>query len=217
MTPANDAPLAPGKTDDTNPTPARRWGRTALEWGLIIALLAFLRFTDQGTVVLGWMQQGVLATGLFQAETVWAEEEAEPASYDLTLRPLDGEPVHMESFRGRTIFLNLWATWCAPCLAEMPYIQKLYEDLGDEGIAFITISTDDDVDVARRFVQEKEYTFPVYRVVGPMPPLYRSPTLPTTWVISPDGKLATVHAGMANYNTRGFKRFLRSLSEIETP
>ena len=129
MAPVNDAPVAPGKIDDPNSTTARRWGRTALEWGIIIALLAFLRFTDQGTVVLGWMQQGVLATGLFQADTVWAEEEAELASYELTLRPLDGEPVHMESFRGHTVFLNLWATWCAPCLAEMPYIQKLYEDL----------------------------------------------------------------------------------------
>jgi len=190
---------------------------TLLEWSAILLFLAFIRFTDQGTVVLGWMQQGILATGLFQADTVWAEEEAEPASYDLALRSLDGEPAHMESFRGRTIFLNLWATWCAPCLAEMPYIQKLYEDVGDEGIVFITISTDEEADVARQYIEAKGYTFPVYRVDGPMPALYRSPTLPTTWVISPEGKLATVHAGMANYNTRGFKRFLRSLAKIETP
>jgi hypothetical protein len=99
----------------------------------------------------------------------------------------------------------------------MPYIQKLYEDVGDEGIVFITISTDEEADVARQYIEAKGYTFPVYRVDGPMPALYRSPTLPTTWVISPEGKLATVHAGMANYNTRGFKRFLRSLAKIETP
>jgi len=199
------------------PAPSRNWRRSAAEWGVVLLFLAFLRFTDQGTVVLGWMQQGILATGLFQADTVWAEEEAEPASYDLALRSLDGEPAHMESFRGRTIFLNLWATWCAPCLAEMPYIQKLYDDVGDEGVEFIIISTDDELEVARQFITDKGYTFPVYRVDGPMPPLYRSPTLPTTWVISPEGKLATVHAGMANYNTRGFKRFLRSLSEVESP
>lgn len=205
-------------SSSSSPRKAKRsWKRTGLEWGIVILFLAFLRFTDQGTVVQGWMQQGILATGLFQADTVWAEEEAEPASYDLALMSLDGEPAHMESFRGRTIFLNLWATWCAPCLAEMPYIQKLYEDVADEGIEFIAITTDDDPDVARRFIDEKGYTFPVYRVSGPMPELYRSPTLPTTWVISPEGKLATVHAGMANYNTRGFKRFIRSLSDIETP
>jgi len=49
-----------------------------------------------------------------------------------------------------------------------------------------------------------------------MPERYRSHTLPTTWVISPEGKVATVHAGMANYNTRGFRRFIRSLSNIES-
>ncbi len=198
--------------------PKRFWKRTAIEWGFIVLFLLFIRFTDQGTVVQGWMQQAVLATGLFQAETVWAEEEALPASYDLSLESLTGgPPVSMEAFRGRTIFLNLWATWCAPCLAEMPYIQKLYEDVGDEGIEFIAIATDDDPDVARRFIEEKGYTFPVYEVSGIMPQMYRSPTLPTTWVISPEGKLATVHAGMANYNTRSFKRFLRELSDIEAP
>ena len=198
-------------------TPANKWRRIVLEWGFVLLFLAFLRFTDQGTVVQGWMQQAILATGLFQADTVWAEEEAEPASYDLSLVSISGQPVHLEAFRGRTIFLNLWAMWCAPCLAEMPYIQKLYEDLGDEGIEFVTIATDDDFDVSRQYIEDREYTFPVYRVVGPMPMLYRSPTLPTTWVISPDGKLATVHAGMANYNTAGFKRFLRTLAAVESP
>ena len=194
----------------------RSWKRTALEGGFVILFIAFLRFTDQGTVVQGWMQRAILATGIFQADTSWAEEEAVPASYDLALETLDGEPAHMESFRGRTIFLNLWATWCAPCLAEMPYIQGLYEEVGDEGIEFVAITTDDDPEIARQFVENKGYTFPVYRVVGVMPERYRSHTLPTTWVISPEGKVATVHAGMANYNTRGFRRFIRSLSNIES-
>lgn len=198
--------------------PKTGWKRTALEWGGILLFLAFLRFTDTGTMVLGKMQQVILATGIFQADTVWAEEEAEPASYDLSLITLDRPPrtVHLSSFEGKTVFLNLWATWCAPCLAEMPYIQRLYEDMQDE-VVFVTISTDDDPAVAQRFVEEKGYTFPVYRVTGSMPELYRSPTLPTTWVISAGGKLATVHAGMANYDTKGFRTFLRSLSTTQVP
>ncbi|MDA0379241.1 MAG: TlpA disulfide reductase family protein [Bacteroidetes bacterium] len=196
--------------------PRAGWKRMALEWGGILLFLAFLRFTDPGTVVLGKMQQALLATGLFQAETAWAEEEAEPASYDLALISLDrpNRSVHLSAFEGKTIFLNLWATWCAPCLAEMPYIQRLYETMKEE-VVFVTIATDDDEEVARRFIEARGYTFPVYRVAGPMPELYRSPTLPTTWVISPGGKLATVHAGMANYDTKGFRRFLRSLSDAQ--
>jgi thiol-disulfide isomerase/thioredoxin len=205
-------------TDTERTRPKAGWRRMALEWGGVLLFLAFLRFTDTGTTVLGKMQQALLATGIFQADTVWAEEEAEPASFDLSMITLERPPrtVHLSAFEGQTIFLNLWATWCAPCLAEMPYIQRLYEDMGKE-VAFVTIATDDDPAVAQRFIEEKGYTFPVYRVAGVMPELYRSPTLPTTWVISPGGKLATVHAGMANYDTKGFRAFLRSLSEAQEP
>ena len=205
-------------TDTERTRPKAGWRRMALEWGGVLLFLAFLRFTDTGTTVLGKMQQALLATGIFQADTVWAEEEAEPASFDLSMITLERPPrtVHLSAFEGQTIFLNLWATWCAPCLAEMPYIQRLYEDMGKE-VAFVTIATDDDPAVAQRFIEEKGYTFPVYRVAGVMPELYRSTTLPTTWVISPGGKLATVHAGMANYDTKGFRAFLRSLSEAQEP
>jgi len=198
--------------------PRRRRGRLIIEWALILGFLAFIRFTDPGTVVQGWMQQAVLATGLFQAETVWAEESAEPASYDLELITLDGKrSTTLEAYRGKTLFVNLWATWCPPCLAEMPYIQSLYEEVADEGVEFIMIATDDDPEVARRFMDAKGYTMPAYRTVGAVPAMYRSSTLPTTWVISPEGKVATVHAGMANYNTRGFKRFIRDLADVQTP
>ena len=191
--------------------------RTIVEWSVFILFFLFLRYTDQGTTVQGWMQQAVLATGLFQANPVYVAEEAEPASYQLALETLDGRPDHLSAYEGKTIFLNLWATWCAPCLAEMPYIQDLYEETKDEGVVFITIATDDDLDLSRRYMESKEYTFPAYRVVGPMPPVYQSPTLPTTWVISPEGKIATVHAGMANYATRGFRQFLRDLSNVQAP
>ena len=211
-------PKESARTDAPKPHATRPgWQRMVLEWGGVILFIAFLKFTGPGTTVLGWMQQGVLATGLFQADTTYVEEEAEPASYELALESIDGRPAHLESMRGKTIFLNLWATWCAPCLAEMPYIQELYEEVGDEGIEFVIVATDDDFEVSKRFIEQKGYTFPVYRVIGSMPPLYRSPTLPTTWVISPEGNLATVHAGMANYSTRGFIRFIRSVADIEAP
>jgi len=191
--------------------------RRLFESGLLILIILFIRYTDQGTVVQGWLQQAVLATGLFQADITYAENNVVPASYDLSLVTLDGKPESLESFRGKTIFMNLWATWCAPCLAEMPYIEGLYHDVKDEDIAIVTISTDDEIEVARKFIEAKGYTFPVYRIVGRMPDVYASRSIPTTYVISPEGKMATVHFGMANYNTRGFKSFLRDMSETAQP
>ena len=196
---------------DSNEKPRRPRWKSLLEWGGLIAIVLFLQFTPQGKVVTSWMQRAVLATGLFSPDTSYAEKNDVPANYDVSLTSLDGEPVSLSDFRGDVIFMNLWATWCAPCLAEMPYIQSLYEDVGSDGIRFVMISVDDTAEIARRFVDAKNYTFPVYRLLSPLPEPYDASVIPSTYVISPDGKLATVHTGMANVNTGSFKRFLRDL------
>ncbi len=74
------------------------------------------------------------------------------------------------------------------------------------------INVDEDVEVVRQYVEQKGYTFPVYRLTHPMPAVYDSAVLPTTYVIAPNGKLVTKHVGMAQYNTDEFKAYLRQLS-----
>ena len=202
-------------TDSTTSpkTKKRTWKNTAIEVGFLLLVIAFFRFTDQGTVVQGWLQQGLLATGIMQADVRYAEQHDQPADYNLNLTSLDGQNVHLSEFKGKVIFINYWATWCAPCLAEMPYIQALYEDVAGEDIVFITISTDEEQETAERFMERKEYTLPVYRLASRIPAMYDVSTLPTTFVISPSGNLATVHVGMANYDTKGFRRFLKDLAK----
>ena len=181
----------------------------------MVAVFLFIRYTDQGTVVQGWLQQGLLYTGIMQADVRYAETNNVPANFDLELLSFEGEPLSLESLRGQTIFVNFWATWCAPCLAEMPFIQNLYEDLKDENIAFVLISTDDDVETAKRFVEAKGYTLPMYRYSGNVPEMYAVRSLPTTYVISPSGQMATVHFGMANYDSKGFRDFLRQTMTVD--
>jgi len=194
------------------------WKQTALTWGLMLALFLFMRYTDQGTVLQGWLQQGLLYTGIMQADVRYAEDNNVPADFNLSLTSLDGEALTLESLRGKTIFMNFWATWCAPCLAEMPYIENLYQDMKDENVAFVLVSTDDDIEVAKRFVEARGYSMPIYRFVGHIPDMYNIRSLPTTYVISPSGTMATVHFGMANYDTRGFRKFLReTMDQQATP
>jgi thiol-disulfide isomerase/thioredoxin len=116
----------------------------------------------------------------------------------------------LEEFKGKTIFLNFWATWCPPCIAEMPNIQALYESVHSDSIEFVMVSLDEDHQKARDYLNRKEYNFPVYFLNGRKPGTYSSSVVPTTYVISPDGKIVTERRGMANYNTSGFKDFLRS-------
>ncbi|PIQ60987.1 MAG: thioredoxin [Bacteroidetes bacterium CG12_big_fil_rev_8_21_14_0_65_60_17] len=208
----------PTETHNRNTQPKRRSRlRLLAEAVAIVGIFAFFRFSDTGTTAQGWLQQAVLATGLFQADVNWAEEKRVPANFDVDLVTLDGQPVSLSRFKGKPIFMNIWATWCPPCLAEMPYIEALYQDVQDEDIIFVMISTDDTAQEAKLYMEQKGFTLPVYRLAGPLPEPYTSRVLPTTYVIGSDGTLGTVHSGMANYNKPGFKKYLRSLSTAGQP
>lgn len=185
----------------------------AFEWMLWLGIPAGLYLSGWHTEAIGQAQRLVLATGLANART---EADADPpaqqpdASYDVVLRTLDGKPVSLRTLKGKAVFMNFWATWCPPCVAEMPGIQKLYEATQSENVAFVMISVDKDFDKLQRFMRRKKYTFPVYQLAeNSIPALYASKAIPTTFVISGNGKLTLRHEGMANYNTAAFKAFLR--------
>ena len=131
---------------------------------------------------------------------------------DLNLKLIDaeGKTRSLEEFKGKVIFLNFWATWCPPCIAEMPSIDKLHEEMGDE-VAFVMLSFDDDFEKAKAFDKRKGYDLPIYAPASDLPAMYQSSSLPTTYVIDSRGNLALTHKGMADYDNVEFKNFLKGL------
>jgi len=73
------------------------------------------------------------------------------------------------------------------------------------------ISLDDEAEKARKFIGRKEYTFPVYTLVGGLPAIFHSQSIPTTFVIAPDGEVKVQQFGMASYDTESFRTMLESL------
>lgn len=184
--------------------------RELIEWGVILSVIGILYFSGLHVPVIGSLQRVLLWTGLMTPDTELAEDQYRSANYNLPLLSLDGNSMTLEEFKGKTIFLNFWATWCPPCIAEMPNIQALYESVHSDSIEFVMVSLDEDHQKARDYLNRKEYNFPVYFLNGRKPGTYSSSVVPTTYVISPDGEIVTERRGMANYNTSGFKDFLRS-------
>src|SRR4030042_273045 len=88
------------------------------------------------------------------------------ADYDWTVKSLDGQDFKMTNAKGKVVFLNFWATWCPPCVAEMPSIERLHRALAPEGLAALTASTDQDEGALRRFVSERGLTLPVLKDPG---------------------------------------------------
>ncbi len=191
--------------------------RAWLEYTLWAGLAGFLFLTDAGKSTVVGLQQLLLKTGLKNAptkseEVVVKNSVADGYPHHLLLRTLDGKWVELSELRGKVVFLNQWATWCPPCRAEMPAIQKLYKSVDKSKIAFVMLSLDDSDQKARDFVREKDFTFPVYRPAGPLPAAFASEAIPTTLVLDPNGQVMQRIEGIANYDTDEFRDYLLNLS-----
>lgn len=184
--------------------------RELIEWGVIIGIGAFLYLTGLHTEVIGTVQGLVLKTGLIKPN-IERDEPVSETSYNFRLVDERGSLLEGEELKGKTVFINLWATWCPPCVAEMPDINKLHNDVATDNIVFLMISLDDDFDKAKAFVNKKKYDFKIYQFATSPPTELYSKTIPTSMVISPSGHVVVRKEGMAKYNTQSFKDFLRSL------
>lgn len=158
-------------------------------------------------------QSALLHTGLINASAE-VEKEDQPFDYNFQIKDLEGKVIAMEQFKGKVIFLNLWATWCGPCRVEMPSIQELYNSVDQENIVFVMLSLDNEEHHGKivSYVNTKDFTFPVYQPSGYLPRQLQVPSIPTTFIIGKDGKIKSKKVGTANYNTDKFKTFLRQLA-----
>jgi thiol-disulfide isomerase/thioredoxin len=184
--------------------------REFLEWGVIILIGATLYLTGYHTEVIGKTQSLLLYSGIMQPDVSNSNLPIEDASYDLQYIDAEGNLHTLSEHQGKTIFLNFWATWCPPCIAEMPDINDLHGEIGND-VVFVMVSLDRDANKAWNYVARKEFKFPVYQMVGQMPAQYATGSIPTTIVISPSGKIEVRKEGMAKYNTDRFKKFILAL------
>jgi len=117
---------------------------------------------------------------------------------------LQGEAVSLSQFKGKTVLLNFWTTWCTVCKAEMPHVQKLHESLAEEDFVILSInatSQDSGAEQARRYVENGELTFPVaLDPAGSISQAYRVRAFPVTLVIDPEGVVQKHHIGAISYD-----------------
>jgi len=132
------------------------------------------------------------------------------------LRTLDGKEVRLSEFKGKVLFVNLWATWCGSCIAEMPSLQRLYDSLKDEPIAFLMI-TNESAKTVRRFVNSEGFTAPVYLTGGRIPSVFQTGFIPATFILDGEGRIRFRHIGMARWDDESNVQFLRGLMDSQPP
>jgi thiol-disulfide isomerase/thioredoxin len=111
----------------------------------------------------------------------------------------ENEPVNFESFKGKVVFVNNWATWCPPCVAEMPSIHELKNKLSDADVVFVMVSFDEDTDRAISFMRKKQFDLGVYFPGKEYP--YVTSSIPATFILGRDGNIVWQREGMADYSS----------------
>jgi thiol-disulfide isomerase/thioredoxin len=182
-------------------------------WVLFISLFLILRFTGSLSGISFLASSALMHTGMMDA-TPDAPAVSKKFNYNFSLNDLKGDVMDVNQLKGKTIFLNIWATWCGPCRVEMPSIQKLYDQVDHEKVLFIMLSVDrsQDLNKVKDFVNDKAYTFPVYMPAGSLPDQLQVGSIPVTFIIGPDGKIVSKLTGAANYDTPEFKGYLEKIA-----
>lgn len=188
-------------TDAPSPQPSRLWLYVALGfigfWGLY---LIFLGPSANERV------PQLQSPGNLTADYSWAVAD------------LDGNPVTFDRFKGKAVFLNIWATWCPPCVGELPSIARLAANPALKDVAFICAATDETRDDVKRFVerQGKEWTMTVLHATD-LPPVFVTEGIPATFLIAPDGRIVSAEIGAADWDDPKVVDFLKNLASTAKP
>lgn len=183
--------------------------------GLFLGFFLVLIFVPSAKAL---MIRGLMEIGLFRPSVEIPKENATPeAAADLSgisFKDASGRIVDLGNLKGKVIFLNFWATWCPPCLAEMPSVNKLYEQFKDDkDVVFILVDADSDFAKSKRFMDGKDYKMPVYAVASNIPEQIFKGSLPTTVVFDKQGRISYNEVGAANYGSPKFIDFIKKLKE----
>jgi peroxiredoxin len=117
---------------------------------------------------------------------------------DFYLETIHGEVINLSGLRGQPVIINIWASWCPPCRAEMPALQNVYETYRDHGLVVLAINAtnQDNLDDAIEFIRLHNLSFPVLLdVIGEVSNLYKLRSLPTTFFIDEKGIIQEIVVG----------------------
>ncbi|CAL2103163.1 Thiol-disulfide oxidoreductase [Tenacibaculum sp. 190130A14a] len=137
------------------------------------------------------------------------KEQVHLDSYEWNLKGLNAQNINFKEEKGKVIFVSFWATWCPPCIAELPSIKKLHQDYGNK-VSFLLV-TNEDWGTVSKFYEKNEYNFPTYNYVSAVPSKLQSNSIPATFILDKSGKIIVDKKGPANWNTEKIRSLLDDL------
>lgn len=191
-------------TDIESPAPSNPVAKPDYTWVVIVGL--FLAF---------WATYLLVAGPSGAPQSIDLSTPGRPAAYNWTLKDLEGRTVSFSQFEGKAVFLNIWATWCPPCVGEMPSIARLasHPSLQGKNIAFVCVATDDSIETVRRFTSDKQWPMTVLQADA-LPGAYLTDGIPATFIIAPDGRVLAMTVGGHDWDTPETIKNLQAVADI---
>lgn len=170
---------------------------------------------QQGLMKLGFFNPKLDETSIIAHNNHLNANPIKPANYKMSFTDQKGKKVSLEDLKGKVVFINFWATWCGPCIAEMPSVQKLYDKFKDnKDFAFVILEAEGNKAKAAKFMQNKKMTLPLYYPDGDFPAEFFRGSLPTTVILDKQGNIAHITEGMADYSGQDIVDFLNKVSAM---
>jgi thiol-disulfide isomerase/thioredoxin len=157
------------------------------------------------------------AEGEELAEGRWEKPKKEIPVFELA--DLSGKTWRLKELGGKTILVNLWATWCGPCNAELPRLQKFYEKVKDRSdIQVLTFNLDEDLGLVAPYLKDKGYTFPVLPAYSVVVSLLDGYAIPQNWIVDPKGTWRWSQIGYGGGTDADFQQeMLQKLDPPKSP
>lgn len=126
-----------------------------------------------------------------------------------TVQNINGRSINLQSFKGKKVFVNLWASWCPPCRREIPSIEKLSQSVDTGKVVFILLSLDDNFYKAKKFIQNQKLKLPVYYPAESLPELFNVQGIPVTFIFNENGELIKRIEGGDDYYSKRYRNMLK--------
>ena len=175
---------------------------------LVVILLLLIPQTRQPIQI--FLQKGL---AMISPSVIKEEKRITLTDYDWQLVDENGMLYNFNDAKGKVVLVNFWATWCPPCIAEMPSMEKLYQDYKDD-VVFLLVSNETQETISK-FKEKNHYEFLVHAAISQNPKALEASSIPRTFVLDQKGQIVIDKTGAADWNSKAVRELLDDLLKLE--